>query len=56
MVSRRMITPYPPGVPVICPGEVITEKIIENIMRILESGGNVNGVYDGLEVEVLTSL
>jgi arginine decarboxylase len=56
MVSRRMITPYPPGVPAICPGEVITENIIQNIMRTLESGGNVNGVYDGLEVEVLTSL
>lgn len=56
MVSRRMITPYPPGIPVICPGEVITEGIIENVVRIIKAGGNVNGVYEGLEVEVLTSL
>ncbi|AUG58829.1 aminotransferase class I/II-fold pyridoxal phosphate-dependent enzyme [Acetivibrio saccincola] len=53
MVSRRMITPYPPGIPVICPGEVMTESSIEYIMGILESGGNVNGVYEGPEVEVL---
>ncbi|MDQ2086372.1 aminotransferase class V-fold PLP-dependent enzyme [Herbivorax sp. ANBcel31] len=56
MISRGMITPYPPGVPVVCPGEVITEGAIEYINDILKFGGNVNGVYDGLEVQVLTSL
>lgn len=52
-VSRGIITPYPPGVPVICPGEVITQDTIQYIMSVIEAGGNVNGVSGGLEVEVL---
>lgn len=55
MISRRMITPYPPGIPIVCPGEVITQNIIENINGIFKAGGNVTGIYGELEVEVLTS-
>lgn len=56
MVSRRMVTPYPPGIPIVCPGEVITQKVIENIKRILKDGGSVTGVSETLEIEVLTFL
>jgi len=40
-VSRTMITPYPPGIPVVCPGEVINGDIVEYIVKIIEAGGVV---------------
>ena len=52
-VSRSMITPYPPGIPVICPGEVISEDVVEYIKKIIEAGGMVNGISEDLEVEVV---
>lgn len=52
-VSRAMITPYPPGIPVICPGEVISEHTVGYIGRIIEAGGIVNGVSANLEVELV---
>ncbi|WP_252891849.1 hypothetical protein [Thermoclostridium stercorarium] len=27
MTSAELVTPYPPGIPVLCPGEVITRII-----------------------------
>lgn len=52
-VSRTMITPYPPGIPVICPGEVISEDIVKYVMRIIKAGGVVNGVSSDFEVDVV---
>jgi len=52
-VSRTMITPYPPGIPVVCPGEVINGDIVEYIVKIIEAGGVVNGVSSNLEVDVI---
>ncbi|UWV48493.1 aminotransferase class V-fold PLP-dependent enzyme [Acetivibrio thermocellus] len=52
-VSRTMITPYPPGIPVVCPGEVINGDIVEYIVKIIEAGGVVNGVSSSLEVDVI---
>ncbi|HOM02502.1 MAG TPA: aminotransferase class V-fold PLP-dependent enzyme [Acetivibrio sp.] len=52
-VSRAMITPYPPGIPVVCPGEVISKDIAEYVMRVIEAGGAVNGVSSSLEVDVI---
>lgn len=53
MVSKDIITPYPPGIPVICPGEVVSRDVIRYIERIIGAGGVVNGVSDNLEIEVL---
>jgi lysine decarboxylase len=53
-VSRGIITPYPPGVPVICPGEVISQASIQYLINVIEAGGTVNGISDGLEIELLT--
>jgi len=52
-VSRGIITPYPPGVPIVCPGEVITQQAVEYIISVIEAGGNVNGVFDNKQVEIL---
>lgn len=38
------VTPYPPGVPLVCPGEVFTEEDIRHIIMLLESEQVVMGV------------
>jgi lysine decarboxylase len=53
MVSAAAITPYPPGIPLICPGEEISEQIHSYIMQILISGAKVNGIGNNEEISVL---
>ncbi len=45
-VAADLIVPYPPGIPVVGMGEVITESAIAGIEFILEEGGRVQGVKD----------
>ncbi len=47
-ISRDFVNLYPPGIPIITPGEVISPSIIEDISRYMEKGLNIQGV---LEVE-----
>jgi arginine/lysine/ornithine decarboxylase len=47
-ISGEFINLYPPGIPLIVPGEEISHSIIEDISRYMEKGLNVQGV---LEVE-----
>lgn len=44
--SASLVTPYPPGVPVLCPGEKITENIIEHICRLMSLGCDVQGITE----------
>lgn len=46
-ISAEYIYLYPPGIPVIVPGEVITEEFINKIVKCLELGLAVEG-YEGL--------
>jgi len=52
-ISRCVITPYPPGIPLVCPGEIITSETVKYIYNIINCGGIVNGVGDNLEVSVV---
>ncbi|NKB18639.1 MAG: aminotransferase class V-fold PLP-dependent enzyme [Pseudanabaena sp. CRU_2_10] len=45
-VSTELICPYPPGIPVICPGEKISLEAIEYILAIKTAGGTLNGSSD----------
>jgi len=45
-VSGETFCPYPPGIPVIYPGELITEDIVEYIRYIKASGGHWQGFSD----------
>ncbi len=47
-VSAVSITPYPPGIPIIFPGEIINKKIVEY----LESYIKFNNVFKGFEFEI----
>ncbi|GAB3247084.1 aminotransferase class I/II-fold pyridoxal phosphate-dependent enzyme [Kineosporia babensis] len=40
-ISAELIAPYPPGVPVLAPGEVITEEIVTGLRRIRADGGRI---------------
>jgi arginine/lysine/ornithine decarboxylase len=46
-VCAEIVCPYPPGIPVLCPGEMVTQEIYEYLLRVLDSGCRVNGQSDG---------
>jgi len=43
-MSAEIVTPYPPGIPILIPGEEITAGIIEYIRAIPVMGGTVRGI------------
>jgi arginine decarboxylase len=45
-ISTELISPYPPGIPLIFPGEVITKEMIDFLQLIKNSGGVINGIGD----------
>jgi arginine decarboxylase len=53
MVCAEMVVPYPPGVPVICPGEIILDDTISYICSIIKLGGNVTGLKDNSKICVI---
>jgi arginine/lysine/ornithine decarboxylase len=50
-ISLEFVVPYPPGSPVIIPGQRISEEVVEYILRILELGGEVI-MSDGLGLTI----
>ncbi len=46
-ICAEIVCPYPPGIPVLCPGEVITQEIYTYLMNVLDSGARINGQSDG---------
>lgn len=45
-VSGEYIIPYPPGISLTSPGEIITKEVIEYILICKKQGMNVNGLKD----------
>ena len=45
-ISAELVTPYPPGIPVLAPGEVITEAITSYLEEIVANGAFVEGAVD----------
>jgi arginine decarboxylase len=45
-ISAELVCPYPPGIPVLIPGEIVTVQSIGYLQDILESGGDVVGNSD----------
>ena len=43
-VCARALIPYPPGIPAVCPGEVIPQEVVSAILAIRARGENVMGV------------
>ncbi|MQL68364.1 hypothetical protein Taro_000648, partial [Colocasia esculenta] len=45
-VCGELICPYPPGIPVLAPGEIITEGAIEYLLGLRDSGAVISGATD----------
>ncbi len=45
-VSGEFLMAYPPGIPVLCPGEVITEEIVNYVSDLKKTGLYVQGTED----------
>jgi lysine decarboxylase len=45
-ISKEFIIPYPPGIPIVLPGEEITREIINIIAEIKQWGGQIIGPKD----------
>ena len=46
MISGEFLLAYPPGIPVLCPGEQITEEIVRYIEELKATGLYVQGTED----------
>ncbi len=46
-IAGEFINLYPPGIPIIAPGEVFDEKLIEEIKRLMALNLNIQGIFDG---------
>ena len=51
-VSGEFLMAYPPGIPILCPGEVITKEIIDYVNQLKTNGLHVQGTEDP-EVEYI---
>jgi arginine/lysine/ornithine decarboxylase len=45
-VSAELICPYPPGIPVLIPGEVITQEAIAYLQILIHQGAVITGCSD----------
>src|SRR5215208_2788001 len=45
-VSAELVTPYPPGIPAVAPGEVYNEPIVDYLEEIVANGAFVEGAAD----------
>ena len=43
MISQQTVCPYPPGVPILFPGETITASALQSLRRARALGGQVIG-------------
>jgi arginine/lysine/ornithine decarboxylase len=45
-ICAELICPYPPGIPILMPGEIITSEAIDYLQTILTLGGKITGCSD----------
>ncbi|MFE5324495.1 aminotransferase class I/II-fold pyridoxal phosphate-dependent enzyme [Paenibacillus sp. NPDC056579] len=47
LLSAEMVVPYPPGIPVLSPGEVITSDVVRYLQQLVRMGARIHGLIDG---------
>lgn len=52
MISGEFLMAYPPGIPILCPGEEITKEIVDYVQKLKSTGLYVQGTEDP-EVEYI---
>ena len=45
-VCAELLCPYPPGIPAVVPGEVLTPAVLADLRHVLQAGGMVTGAAD----------
>jgi arginine decarboxylase len=45
-ISAESICPYPPGIPVLMPGEIVTTAALDYLRQVLDLGGEIAGCSD----------
>jgi arginine decarboxylase len=45
-ISAELICPYPPGIPVLMPGEAIAPEVIEYLQQVIRLGARITGCSD----------
>ena len=45
-LCAELICPYPPGIPVLMPGEIITPEAVDYLQQVLSAGGKITGCSD----------
>ncbi|MGH2412899.1 MAG: aminotransferase class I/II-fold pyridoxal phosphate-dependent enzyme, partial [Microcystaceae cyanobacterium] len=45
-LSAELVCPYPPGIPVLMPGEVITSPVLDYLQQVLALGARITGCSD----------
>ncbi len=50
VISAVHIVPYPPGIPIVCPREIISGEIIREVLELKSRGEKVLGVEDDLSI------
>lgn len=49
-ISAKMVYVYPPGIPILCPGEIISENVVNIISKAIDNGLEVVGLEDNLRI------
>ena len=45
-ISAEMVIPYPPGIPILYPGEIISENMRNHLIKLRDSGAKIQGTAD----------
>ena len=54
-IAKEAIVPYPPGIPLVCPGEIISKEAVEIVKDYIENNKTVIGVVNK-KVKVISTL
>jgi arginine/lysine/ornithine decarboxylase len=49
-ISAQMIAPYPPGIPIVYPGEIITDEIWGYLEKFRKDGRHVHGLNERIKI------
>lgn len=55
-IIKEALVPYPPGIPLLMPGEIIEKEHIQVLAALLKSGGHCQGVTSGEFVQVVPGI
>lgn len=45
-ICGELVCPYPPGIPILMPGEIVTQEALDYLQHIQKSGGLISGCAD----------